>query len=98
MSQGIPRSELPQAWSYRTEISDTERLGVGLPLSRLHVRSSMLSWEGVIEKDRKEKKIMKSESQGQEKKETMCFLMIFGFLLHLSHLLKIYSLLYCISD
>eukprot|EP00434_Breviolum_minutum_P031485 symbB.v1.2.027845.t2/scaffold2885.1/size67989/3 len=36
---GIPRSELPQAWSYRTDISETsERLRVGLPLSRLHAR------------------------------------------------------------
>ena len=39
---GIPRSELPQVWSYSRAPVDTssesiERLGVGLPLSRLHV-------------------------------------------------------------
>ena len=40
---GIPRSELPQVWSYSgtapvdTTSESIERLGVGLPLSRLHV-------------------------------------------------------------
>eukprot|EP00438_Fugacium_kawagutii_P009341 Skav234559 [mRNA] locus=scaffold2556:497961:515995:+ [translate_table: standard] len=36
--EGIPRSELAQVWSYSSVDSSSERLGVGLPLSRLHAR------------------------------------------------------------